>query len=132
MSLQPSLVRSGTCNRIHWNRMNDCMLSLLCYDWDDVSGTDNMCYTLIGLVWLLWFTLSCQSVCCEEIGLHECVNHYDVRRQWKYQGDTFRGCLKSYYLNYIWLTIYCCRVVFCLYNIMALYNIPIGLKIFAL
>ena len=37
------------------------------------------------------------------------------------------------FTNYLVIyMIYCCGVVFCLYNVMALYNIPFGFKIFAL
>ena len=77
MSLQSNSLIVGQDTQ---EQLNDCDLSFLYLDWDDVSGADNMCYTLIGLAWPLQSVLMCQSLCYKEIGLHECVNHYDARR----------------------------------------------------
>ena len=58
----------------------------------------------------------CQSLWCKEI--------MEISR-WHLGVVSFSDYLAIH-------MIYHCRVVFCLYNVMALYNIPFGLKVFAL
>ena len=97
----------------HGNRLIDCELQVIYLDWDDVSGTDNMCYTLIGLAWLHWCLWMCQSLIY--------VSFSDMM-----QGDN--GNIKevlgiTLLIDYLAIyLIYCCIIVFCLYNETVLYN----------
>ena len=83
--------------------------SLIKSDSDDVSGTDNMCYTLIGLPLIAYvsfygMTWGDNANIKEQIGI---TSFSDL-------------------LAIIWF--YRCIIVFCLYSETVLYNIPFGFK----